>query len=311
MRKFKILTALAVTAAVLPSVGCDSDKTSDVEIGANTLVIDGSSTVYPISKEAAERFLRKNRNASISVKFSGSGAGFQLFCSGKTDINDASRPINAKEQALCEQNGIAYTALPLAVDTVAVVTHLKNDWVNELSVSELKTIWEKAAEGKISNWNQVRSSFPDKPLALYGRGQASGTYDYFTDKITGEAGVSRSDYIASENEEELVAKIAKDPNSLAFFGIGAYHRHWQELKLLAIDNGNGAVAPSLQTAADGSYQPLTRQLYLYVNQHSLQQKADLKPFLQHYYANLRTWLHFTGYMPLHNSDYQAVQQQLQ
>ncbi|MGR3807124.1 PstS family phosphate ABC transporter substrate-binding protein [Pasteurella testudinis] len=311
MRKSNVFTVFTLAAAVLASVGCDNDKTSNVEISADTLIIDGSSTVYPISKEAAERFLRRNKNASISVKFSGSGAGFQLFCSGQSDINDASRPMNDKEKALCAQNGIAYTALPLAVDTIAVVTHLKNDWANDLSVAELKTIWQKAAEGNVTNWNQVRSGFPDKPLALYGRGQASGTYDYFTDKINGEAGVSRSDYTASENEEELVEKIANDPNALAFFGIGAYHRHWQELKLLAIDNGNGAVAPSLQTAADGSYQPLTRKLYLYVNNASLEDKQDLKPFLQHYYGNLRTWLHFTGYMPLHNSDYQAVLEQLQ
>lgn len=311
MRKSRIFTALSIIVAIFTTVGCDNGSTSSDAINANTLIIDGSSTVYPISKEAAERFLRKNRMASISVKFSGSGAGFQLFCTGKSDINDASRPINPKEQALCKQNGINYTELPLAMDTIAVITHLKNDWVNELSIDELKTIWHKASEGKITNWNQVRSSFPDKPLALYGRGKASGTYDYFTDKINGEAGVSRSDYTASENEEALVAKITEDPNSLAFFGIGAYHRHWQELKLLAIDNGNGAIAPSLQTAADGSYQPLTRRLYLYVNNHSFNNKADLKPFLHHYYTNLRSWLHFTGYMPLNDHDYQAVQQQLE
>lgn len=311
MRKSRIFTALSIIVAIFTTVGCDNGSTSSDAINANTLIIDGSSTVYPISKEAAERFLRKNRKASISVKFSGSGAGFQLFCTGKSDINDASRPINPKEQALCKQNGINYTELPLAMDTIAVITHLKNDWVNELSIDELKTIWHKASEGKITNWNQVRSSFPDKPLALYGRGKASGTYDYFTDKINGEAGVSRSDYTASENEEALVAKITEDPNSLAFFGIGAYHRHWQELKLLAIDNGNGAIAPSLQTAADGSYQPLTRRLYLYVNNHSFNNKADLKPFLRHYYTNLRSWLHFTGYMPLNDHDYQAVQQQLE
>lgn len=306
----RLFTALTV-AAVLGTAACGSDKTADVDITPDTIVIDGSSTVYPISKEAAERYLRKNKNTPISVKFSGSGAGFQLFCTGKSDINDASRSINDEEKALCAQNNIAYTELPLAIDTIAIVTHLKNDWANDLTAAELKTIWEKAAEGKLTNWSQVRTGFPDKPLSLYGRGKDSGTYDYFTAHINGEAGSSRSDYTSSENEEELVKDIAKDPNALAFFGIGAYHRHWQELKLLAVDGGNGPVAPSLQSAADGSYQPLTRPLYLYVNNASLANKAGVKPFLQNYYGSLRTWLHFTGYMPLADSEYQAVTEQLQ
>ena len=235
-------------AAVLAASACGQQNTQQA-IGEHTIQINGSSTVYPISQEAAKRYMRKNRQADIRVDFVGTGAGFKLFCEGKTDINDASRTINAEEKALCAQNGIQYQELPVAVDTIAFVVNPKNSWVDYLSTDELKTIWAAESEGKITNWQQVRVGFPDAPLKLYGRSSgASGTYDYFTEKVTGQTGSSRKDYTADENEEALAEQIAKEPNALGFFGIGAYHRNWQTLRLLSIDGGSGPVSPSLQTA---------------------------------------------------------------
>lgn len=302
-----IVPALATMALA----ACQQPEVSDVTVTENTIQIDGSSTVYPISKEAAQRYVRKNKDASIQVKFSGTGAGFALFCEGKTDINDASRRINDKEKALCAQNGIAYDELPLAVDTIAIVINPKNEWVDKLTVAELNTIWAPESEGKVKTWADVRQGFPAEPLKLYGRAENSGTFDYFSEAINHTAGHIRKDYDASQDEEYLSAEIAKNKGALGFFGIGAYHRHWQALRLVPVDSGQGPISPSLQTAADGSYTPLTRPLYLYVNQASLQQKSDLKPFLQDYYGNLRTWLHFTGYMPASEAQYMSVKTLLQ
>lgn len=284
--------------------GCSQqDDLSEISINENTIVIDGSSTVFPISTEAAKRFIRQQPDAEISVKFSGTNAGFRLFCEGKTDVSNASRPINAEEIALCAKNQIDFVELPLAQDALAVVVHSSNDWVDSLTMKELKAIWSKQSEDKIMNWNQVRPQWPDKLLSLYGRGQDSGTYDYFTNQVTGVTRESRADYIASEDEEYLAEHIASDKNALGFFGIGAYHRHWNTLKLVPIDNGNGPVYPSIETVASGEYTPFTRPLFLYVNTQSLDEKSNLKVFLTHYLSNIVTWLHFTGYMPLTEAQY--------
>jgi len=291
--------------------GCSQhDDLSETRITENTIVINGSSTVFPISTEAAKRFIRQQPEAEISVKFSGTNAGFRMFCEGKTDISNASRPINAEEIALCAENEIDYIELPLAQDALAVVVHSANDWVDSLTMSELKTIWSKQSDGKVLNWNQVRTQWPDKSLSLYGRGQDSGTYDYFTTQVTGVTRESRSDYVASEDEEYLAAQIAKDKNALGFFGIGGYHRHWDTLKLVPIDNGNGPVYPSIETVANGQYTPFSRPLFLYVKKQSLEDKANLKVFLTHYFSNIVTWLHFTGYMPYPEAQYAENIQQL-
>lgn len=291
--------------------GCSQhDDLSETRITEKTIVINGSSTVFPISKEAAKRFIRQQPEAEISVKFSGTNAGFRMFCEGETDISNASRPINTEEIALCAENEIDYIELPVAQDALAVVVHSANDWVDSLTMSELKTIWSKQSDGKVLNWNQVRAQWPDKLLSLYGRGQDSGTYDYFTTQVTGVTRESRSDYVASEDEEYLAAQIAKDKNALGFFGIGGYHRHWDTLKLVPIDNGNGPVYPSIETVANGQYTPFSRPLFLYVKKQSLEDKANLKVFLTHYFSNIVTWLHFTGYMPYPEAQYAENIQQL-
>lgn len=267
------------------------------------LLIDGSSTVYPLSREALRRFQRDRPGMAIDVQFSGTTGGFRRFCAGETDINDASREINAEEQASCKDSGVSYRQIPIAMDSIAVVVHPSNRWADDITVEELKRLWTPDAEGRITHWKHIRESWPDRPVKLFGRGENSGTYDVFTQEIVGTTHRSRKDYEASEDEEHLAAGIAAEPDALGFFGIGAYHRHWDELKLLAVDNGNGPVYPTLATVGEGLYKPLTRPLFLYINEQSLQGKAITRAFVQHYLQGLPNWIHFTGYMPLRAEDY--------
>lgn len=262
-----------------------------------TLLVDGSSTVYPLSKEAARRFERRAPKAHIKVDFSGTTAGFREFCRGQTDINNASRVINDKEQQACESNDIRYLELHIAMDSIAIVVNPKNTWAEGISVEELKKTWAPGAEGEIESWSDISGDWPDHPVELFGRGQDSGTYDYFTNAIVGSPRSSRSDYTASEDEEFLANRIAEEKNALGFFGVGAYHRNWSRLKLLSVDG----VYPSLETVKDQSYTPLTRPLYLYVNKDRIATKATLAPFLDAYLEGLNRWIHFTGFMPVDQS----------
>lgn len=273
---------------------------------AQQIVADGSSTVYPITEEAARR-----QGIEISNSFSGTTGGFRSFCAGETDISNASRPINAEEIASCEEAGVEYVELPIAFDALAVVVHAENDWAQSITLEELRTLWEPAAEGAVATWQQVRAEWPDRPIALFGRGQDSGTYDYFTSVVVGETRSSRSDYTASENEEELVRGIAANPDALGFFGVGAYFRHWEELKDLAVDSGKGPVHPALREVLAGRYQPLGRPLFLYVNAASLQRKPALKEFLRAYLGGMQSWVHFTGYMPLSAMAYERGLERLE
>lgn len=299
-----------VLALVLAGCGGNGVPASEAPMTETTLLVNGSSTVYPVTLEAARRFLRDRRDADIRVAFAGTTEGFRQFCDGKLDVANASRAINAEEQQACADAGIDYLEFPVAIDTLAVVTHFQNNWVDHLSVTELKRIWEPAAEGVVKNWSQIRPDWPDRPLTLYGRGKDSGTYDHFTRVITGKTRASREDYAGSEDEEWLAEAIAGDADSLGFFGIGAYHRHWESLRVIAIDNGDGPVYPSVETASSGRYQPLSRPLYLYVRQSSLRDKPDLAAFLDSYFAGAERWLHLTGYLPLEAAAYAANRERL-
>lgn len=294
---------LAVGVCALTACSGDSP---DRPVTEKTIVASGSSTVYPITREAARRFERTRGDAHVHVRFTGSTAGFREFCNGELDIANASRAINPSERAECERQGVEYLRMPLAMDAITVVVNPENHWANDISVEELQRLWSPEAEGNIKLWRDIRPEWPDEPIVLFGRGQDSGTYDYFTTVIVGTTRSSRGDYNASEDEEWLAAGIAGEHNALGFFGIGAYHRHWEDLKLLPVDAGNGPIYPSLTTVADGSYAPLSRPLYLYVNKASLESKADLQPFLEHYFSGLRNWLHFTGFMPADSDGYARV-----
>lgn len=299
MNGIRISLLSALTALVI--AGCGS---SEAEPSASPdFRIDGSSTVYPISVEAARRYKRSNREAVIDVRFSGSTGGFRRFCAGEIEISDASRPINVEEIATCAANGVRFIELPIGFDALSVVVHPDNDWAREITVEELRHLWEPAADGRVTTWKAVREEWPDEPIRLFGPGGDSGTYDYFTEAIVGEARRSRQDYTASEDDDELVEGVAADPNALGFFGFGYYTRNWEMLSVLAVDAGDGPVEPSLDSARDGSYQPLSRPLFLYVNADATHNRPGLREYVDSALEGMHAWLPLIGYMPLSETHY--------
>lgn len=246
------------------------------------VLVDGSSTVYPVTQAAAEEFSAYAPEVQVTVGISGTGGGFERFCNGETDISDASRPIVPDEVAICEENGIEFIELPVAYDGLSVLVNPANDWAECLTVEELNTIWGPEAEGQVTNWNQVREDFPDAPLNLYGAGTDSGTFDYFTQAINGEEGASRGDFQASEDDNILVQGIAGDPNALGFFGYSYYVANQDALKLVAVDDGDGeCVLPSPETITDASYQPLSRPIFIYVKAESAE-RPEVAAFVEFY-----------------------------
>ncbi|NJR19206.1 MAG: PstS family phosphate ABC transporter substrate-binding protein [Calothrix sp. CSU_2_0] len=267
--------------------------------------IDGSSTVFPITDAIAKEFQAKsNQKVQVSVKFSGTSGGFKKFCAGETDISNASRPINKEEMELCKKNQIRYVELPIAFDALTVVVNPQNDWAKDITVAELKKIWEPAAEGKITNWNQVRSSYPNRPLTLYGAGKESGTFDYFTEATVGQAKSSRNDYKGSENDEELVKGVSNDTNALGYFGYAYYQENKAKLKALGIDSGKGAILPSPETVEKAKYQPLSRPLFVYINPWSTKHKGAVYEFANFYLQKAPKAVSLLGYVPLPDEAYQ-------
>lgn len=239
---------------------------------SGTVLVDGSSTVFPISEAMAEEFMKANPGVRVTVGVSGTGGGFKKFCAGETDISNASRPIKKEEMELCQKNGIEYIEVPIAFDGLSVVVNKANNFATCLTVDDLKKIWEPAAEGKIKNWKQVRDDFPDKALGLYGAGTDSGTYDYFMEATVGKD-ESRGDFTASEDDNVIVQGVEADEGGLGFFGFAYYEENAARLNLVAIDGGNGCVAPSSTTIADGTYVPLSRPEFFYVKKTSLDNPA--------------------------------------
>ncbi|KPL82479.1 protein sphX [Thermanaerothrix daxensis] len=295
-------TPQVITATPAPTTSADIE---------GTILVDGSSTVAPITAAIAEEFQSEYPNVRVPVGISGTGGGFKKFCNDETDISDASRPIKESETELCKQNGIDYIELPIAFDGLAVMVNPKNDFVECLTVAELKKIWEPEAEGKITNWNQVREGFPNRPLTLYGPGVDSGTYDYFTEAIVGKEGASRGDFLPSEDDNVLVQGIAGDENALGFFGLAYYEENKDKLKLVAIDSGNGCVLPSLETVSNGTYRPLSRPLFIYVNRARVDQKDEINAFISFYLKNATTIVTEVGYIPLTPEIYELVQKRFE
>lgn len=262
-------------ALVLCLVGCTQggDPTGSIQI-------DGSSTEFPISEAMAEEFMAlPENNVRITVGVSGTGGGFKKFCAGETDISNASRPIRDSEKELCEKNGIAYEEKTIAYDGLAVVVHKENDWATCLTTDELAKMWAPGAEGNIQSWKDIRDTFPDEPLNLYGPGTDSGTYDFFTETI-GIHGESRGDYTASEDDNVIVAGVSRDSGGLGYFGLAYYEENQDRLKVLEVENSQGVcVAPSYDTVADGSYEPLARPLFFYVKKSSLEENPYVKKFV--------------------------------
>ena len=331
--------ALAFAAALLLLLGgCGGGGGSGNQL-SGAVRIDGSSTVFPLTSAVAEEFMDEHPRVRVSMSKSGTGGGFAKFLRGETDINDASRTITAGERSKAEKQGIEYIELPVAYDGLAVMAHPKNDWAQCLTTEELEKIWKPGSN--VDNWNQIRASFPDQPLTLYGAGTASGTFDYFTEVVVGEAGASRTDYNASEDDNVLVQGVQGDPGALGFFGLAHYEDNAQNLKLLGVDDNppkgaqakgaqggsrggarsadtasagggtrTGCVQPSAETVRTGTYQPLSRPLFIYVNK-AKSDDAATEAFVEFYLKHIGDLAAEVGYVPLSEQEYQLALQRFQ
>ena len=266
--------------------------------GAGTTDIDGSSTVFPITEAMVEDWGESvGGSARLVIGISGTGGGFKKFCSGDTDINDASRPIKPSEVRKCAEGGVEYIELPVALDGLTVGVNPDNDFVQCVTMEELHIMWAEEAEGKINRWNQVRSSWPNTRLRLYGPGVDSGTFDYFTETVNGEAQSSRGDFTSSERDNVLVRGIAGDRGSLGYFGYSYFVENQDILKMVAVDSGNGCVFPSDETINNGAYSPLSRPLFIYVSKEAWAEQ-DVKDFVSYFVSYERAdLLRELGFVP--------------
>jgi len=270
----------------------------------SSIAIDGSSTVYPISLAMAEEFFIENPDVEVSVGFSGSGAGFTKLCAGEIDIADASRVIKQSELDACAANGIEVIELPVAADALTVVVNSGNDWAQCMSIDELNALW--GPDSTVSTWNQIRPEWPNAPVALFGPGTDSGTFDYFTEAVNGESGATRTDFFPSEDDNILVQGVQSDVNALGYFGFAYYAENSSRIKALAIDGGNGCVEPSVANIETNQYTPLSRPLFIYVNVDSALNSA-VSQFVEFYLdAANRDYIAETGYATYADDIYQAT-----
>lgn len=278
-----------------------------IQAAEKIIKIDGSSTVYPITEAVAEDY-QIEKKVKVTVGISGTGGGFKKFCRGETDVQNASRPILKKEMDACKEAGVQYIELPVAYDGLTVVVNKNNDFVKSLSVEELKKMWEPAAQGKVKTWKQVNATFPDTPLKLFGAGSDSGTFDYFTEAIVGKAKSSRGDYTASEDDNVLVQGVNSDKGGLGYFGFAYFEENQDKLKAVPIvaKKGAPAVTPTMESVKDGSYQPLSRPLFIYVNATAAAFKPEVKAFIDFYLQNAPTLVKEVQYIPLPAHEYAAV-----
>jgi phosphate transport system substrate-binding protein len=299
VRFFKALGAAAATAAVLGLPAAAQ---------AQTVRVDGSSTVYPISEAVAEEFQKMKKGAvKVTVGISGTGGGFKKFCRGETDVSDASRPILEKEMKACAEAGIKYVELPVAYDALTVVVNPKNTWIKEFRVEDLKKMWEPAAQGKVTKWNQVNPAWPDRPLKLFGPGADSGTFDYFTDAINGKEKASRGDFTASEDDNVLVQGVSRDVGAIGYFGLAYYVENKDKLKAVPVVNkgASRAVMPSIETVMDGSYQPLARPIFIYVSDKAMA-RPEVREFVEFYLTQGAKLSKEVGYVPLGRRHYELA-----
>jgi phosphate transport system substrate-binding protein len=301
-----VLCALAVAGCG----GDDDEASGDAGTGGGSAELsgrieaDGSSTVGPFTTRAAENFQEENSDVQITVGVSGTGGGFERFCAGETDVSNASRPIDEDEVELCEDGGVEYVELQVANDALTVVVNTQNDWATCLTTEELKKIWNTGSE--VDNWNQVRSDFPDQDLRLFGPGTDSGTFDYFTDVINGEEGASRSDYSATEDDNVIVQGVGGEEGGLGYLGFTYFEENQSTLKALEVDAGDGCVAPSAESAQDGSYTPLSRPLYVYVKKESLA-KPEVEAFATYMVENAIPVAEEAQFVPVTDEQAQEAQ----
>ncbi len=297
-----LLTGLLV---ITVAAACSSDSTATprpsatepppMEELSGDIEIDGSSTVFPVTAAVAEEFRKEHGSVQVNVGFSGTGGGFKRFAAGETAISDASRPIKESEAEAAAANGIEYIELKIGTDGLSVMVSPQNDFVDCLSVDQLHEIWKP--ESTVNNWNQINPDWPDNKINLYGPGTDSGTFDYFTEEINGEAKLSRADYTASEDDNVLVRGIAGDRNALGYFGYAYYIENADKLKVIGVDHGEGCVLPSPETIEDGSYGKLSRPLFIYVDVDALKNRSEVAAFVDFFLDNAPTLVREVGYIP--------------
>ncbi len=276
---------------------------------AAVIKADGSSTVFPITEAVAEEFQKSESGKTrVTVGISGTGGGFKKFCRGETDFQNASRPILKKEMDDCKATGVTYIELPVAYDALTVIVNPKNTWVTQITTEDLKKIWAPEAQGKILKWNQVRPEWPDAPLKLFGAGSDSGTFDYFTEAVVGKAKASRGDYTGSEDDNVLVQGVSSDKNSMGYLPYAYFEPNSAKLKALAVDGGakapkKGPILPTAKNVEDGTYFPLSRPLFVYVNAKSVQAKPELMRFVEFYLKEATVLAREVKYIPLPQKAY--------
>jgi phosphate transport system substrate-binding protein len=296
-----LATTAAFACALLLAAGCGGDG------GSQTILADGSSTVGPFTTRAAENFKEQSPDVEVTVGISGTGGGFERFCADETDISNASRPIEDDEESLCADEGIDYVELPVANDALTVVVNPENDWATCVTVDQLKAIWEPGSQ--VDSWQDVDPSFPDEPLRLYGPGTDSGTFDYFTDVIVGEEGESRTDFQASEDDNVIIQGVKGDKGALGYFGFSYFEQNQDSVKAVAVDNGSGCVAPSVATAQDGTYAPLSRPLLVYAKKSSLE-RPEVAEFLNYMLENAAEIAEQADFVPLTSAQLDAAKAKL-
>jgi phosphate transport system substrate-binding protein len=316
--RFPATFAAPVFAAILASAlaaACGGGSGSGSKsAGGELIAIDGSSTVFPLTEAIAERFMKANSGARITVGEAGTSAGMARFCRSEAVIANASRPISSGEIDNCAKANITYLELPVAYDGLTVVVHPKNTWATSMTVAELKKLWSPEAEGKILRWNQIRPGWPDREVHLFGAGVASGTFDYFNEVINGNAKQSRGDYTSSEDDNVLVQGVSSDELALGYFGLAYYESNKSKLKPVGIDdekadNGAGPVLPSFDTVRGGTYRPLSRPLFIYVNAAAMA-RPEVQQFVDFYLKTDAGVISEVGYVALTDGERQLVQQRL-
>jgi phosphate transport system substrate-binding protein len=327
MRRLSMLALIMIAALVL--AGCPAATPAQPATGqpageapatggegaatlSGDILVDGSSTVYPITEAMAEEFGKVHRSVRLTVGISGTGGGFKKFCNEETDISNASRPIKPSEVELCEESEVDYIELPIAYDGLAVVVHPDNDWAQCITVDELNMMWGPEAEDTITRWNQIRPEWPDQPMTLYAPGVDSGTFDYFTEAINGGSAVSRSDFFPSEDDNVLVQGVADDLYALGYFGLAYFEENAERLQLVAIDdenpdNGAGCILPTPETVQDGTYQPLARPVFIYVNADA-PERSEIQSFVEFYLnpVNANELVREVGYIALPERVYELA-----
>ena len=294
--------ALALMSAAAVACGGSSSEVAAASNAVPALIqIDGSSTVFPISEAIARQFEKTNPNIRVTVEISGTGGGFQKFCRGETDISDASRPIRPREIENCRKSGIEYIELPVAYDGVAVVVNPKNTWATSVTVAELRALWSPGAEDTVQRWSQIRSSWPNREIRLFGAGIDSGTYDYFTEAVVGKEGASRADFTSSEDDNVLVRGVSSDELALGFVPFAYVEQNPDQLKLVPVDdgkveNGSGPLSPSAETVRSGTYQPLSRPLFIYVAKNAAH-RPEVQQFVDAY-LSASSLIRKAGYVDL-------------